>query len=109
MSSADSPPEEQPRKPSFPLGAVLCLIWAGLGPKFLTESDHFGPGFLQSIIWLVSLPILTIYLAGMSIYKIDSYLENRYLREGVMASIVMWPLTLLLYIVLGVYVLSEML
>ena len=109
MSSIESLPEEQPRKPSFPTGAVLCLVWASLGPKFLAESDHFGAGFLPSIVWLVSLPILAIYLLGMTIYKVDSYLERRYIREGVMASIWLWPLTLLVYIAIGIYVLSEIL
>lgn len=71
----------------------------------MAESAHFGAEFVPSLVWLVSLPVLTIYLLGMTVYKVDSYLERRYLREGFMASIWLWPLTLLIYVALGIHVL----
>ena len=103
---ADTAQVEQPRKPSFPVGAVLCLVWAALGPAFHAEADHFGAGFLPSIVWLISLPLLILFLLGATIYKIDSYLEGHYVSKGSIASIAIWPVTLLLYVVVAIYLFS---
>ena len=102
---SDSESIDLARKPSFPLAAILSLVWAGFGPVFMAESDHFGWGFLPSMIWLLSLPIIILLLIGVTIYKIDSYLERRYQRNGALAAIALWPIALFVYVAIGIYVL----
>lgn len=105
QSESESP--DLPRKPSFPRAAILSLVWAGFGPVFMAQSDHFDWGFLPSMVWLLSLPVIVLLLIGVTIYKVDSYLEGRYERNGILLAIALWPIALFVYVAIAIYVLAR--
>ena len=102
-SQADAPPtgNADRRVMPRPTGALLSLIWAVLGMKFVAEADHFGPGFAPMLVWLASIPVIGIVLCGATIYKIDSYRTGRYGSEATWWAAAVWPLATCTYAAIG--------
>jgi len=84
-------------------GAVVSLVWAGLGPMFMAESGHFGPGFLPMLVWLLSVPVIGLVLLGATVYKVDSYLNGTYGQNASLGAVALWPVALCVYFGIGVY------
>lgn len=67
----------------------------------------FRLGFLAVDDLLLSLPIIILLLIGVTIYKVDSYLEGRYERNGSLLAIALWPIALFVYVAIAIYVLAR--
>jgi hypothetical protein len=97
----DTDPKTLPR----PTGAMLSLVWAGLGPVFMAKAAHFGTGFAPMMIWLLSVPVIAAALIGATIYKVESYRNGSYGARAALWAVAIWPVATLVYVGIGFYLL----